>query len=201
MSTAFDEDGAIRYEAASATSYSSNPAPSSHARASSAIDERYLATYFERFGEDVWYHGDWAFVDADGFWFLHGRSDDTINVAGKRVGPAEVEAAIVEHADASEAAAVGVPDELKGADVVAFVVLKPDVEESEALRQALSDQVVAHLGKTLRPKAVRFVDALPKTRSAKIVRDVIKRRYLGEPVGDLASVENPAAVEAIAESR
>ena len=164
-------------------------------------DARYLATYFERFGEGVWYHGDWAFVDADGFWFLQGRSDDTINVAGKRVGPAEVEAAIVEHPDASEAAAVGIPDELKGEDVVVFVVLKPGVEESEALRRALSDAVVGTLGKTLRPKDVRFVDALPKTRSAKIVRGVIKRRWLGEPVGDLASVENPDAVEAIGSSR
>jgi acetyl-CoA synthetase len=164
-------------------------------------DARYLATYFERFGPEVWYHGDWAFVDADGFWFLHGRSDDTINVAGKRVGPAEVEAAVVEHPAASEAAAVGVPDELKGEDVVVFVVLKPDVAEDEALRQALSDAVVAHLGKTLRPKAIRFVDLLPKTRSAKIVRGVIKRRWLDQPVGDLASVENPEAVEAIAASR
>ncbi len=164
-------------------------------------DARYLATYFERFGDTVWYHGDWAFVDEDGFWFLHGRSDDTINVAGKRVGPAEVEAAIVEHPLASEAAAVGVPDDLKGADVVAFVVLKPGVVESEELRRELSDSVVAHLGKTLRPKDVRFVDMLPKTRSAKIVRGVIKRRWLGEDVGDLASVENPDAVEAIARSR
>jgi len=164
-------------------------------------DERYLATYFERFGEDVWYHGDWAFVDDDGFWFLHGRSDDTINVAGKRVGPAEVEAAVVAHADASEAAAIGVPDELKGEDVVVFVVLKPGVEETEALRAALVGNVVAQLGKTLKPKALRFVDMLPKTRSAKIVRGVIKRRWLNEPVGDLASVENPDAVEAVASSR
>ncbi len=164
-------------------------------------DDRYLATYFERFGADVWYHGDWAYVDEDGFWFLHGRSDDTINVAGKRVGPAEVEAAVVEHAAASEAAAVGVPDELKGEDVVVFVVLKPDVPESEELRAALSDSVVSHLGKTLRPKAIRFVDMLPKTRSAKIVRGVIKRRWLEKPVGDLASVENPEAVDAIAQSR
>jgi acetyl-CoA synthetase len=108
---------------------------------------------------------------------------------------------VVEHPQASEAAAVGVPDALKGEDIVVFVVLKPDVEESEGLRAALSDAVVARLGKTLRPKAVRFVDALPKTRSAKIVRGVIKRRWLGEPVGDLASVENPDAVEAIASSR
>ena len=164
-------------------------------------DERYLATYFERFGDDVWYHGDWAYVDADGFWFLHGRSDDTVNVAGKRVGPAEVEAGVVGHPLASEAAAVGVPDELKGETIVVFVVLKPDVEESEALRRELSDAVVGVLGKTLRPKDIRFVDALPKTRSAKIVRGVIRRRWLGEPVGDLASVQNPEAVEAIATSR
>lgn len=164
-------------------------------------DQRYLETYFARFGETVWYHGDWAFVDDDGFWFLHGRSDDTINVAGKRVGPAEVEAAIVGHADASEAAAIGVPDALKGENVIAFVVLKPGVVESEELRGALSDAVVGQLGKTLRPKEVRFVDALPKTRSAKIVRGAIKRQWLGQAVGDMASVENPEAVEAVSKSR
>ncbi len=164
-------------------------------------DQRYLDTYFARYGETTWYHGDWAYVDADGFWFLHGRSDDTVNVAGKRVGPAEVEAAIVAHPDASEAAAIGVPDELKGEDVIAFVVLKPNVEETEELRQALRNAVVSQLGKTLKPREVRFVDALPKTRSAKIVRGAIKKRWLGEPLGDLASVENPDAVEAIAASR
>ncbi|MFV1958644.1 MAG: AMP-binding protein [Planctomycetota bacterium] len=164
-------------------------------------DARYLDTYFARFGENVWYHGDWAHVDADGFWFLHGRSDDTVNVAGKRVGPAEVEAGILAHPAASEAAAIGVPDDLKGETLVAFVVLKPGVEESEQLRQELSDAVVAVLGKTLRPKAIRFVDALPKTRSAKIVRGTIRRKWLGEPVGDVASVANPEAVEAIARSR
>ena len=164
-------------------------------------DARYLATYFERFGEKVWYHGDWAHIDEDGFWFLHGRSDDTVNVAGKRVGPAEVEAAVVAHPDASEAAAIGVPDDLKGEVVVVFVVLRPGVEESEALRRALSDAVVEVLGKTLRPKAVRFVDDLPKTRSAKIVRGSIRRRWLGEDVGDSASIQNPEALEAIAASR
>jgi acetyl-CoA synthetase len=164
-------------------------------------DARYLETYFSRFGDGVWYHGDWASVDEDGFWFLHGRSDDTVKVAGKRVGPAEVEAAVVADARASEAAAVAVPDDVKGETVVVFVVLKPGITESEDLRSALSDAVVAVLGKTLRPKDVRFVDALPKTRSAKIVRGVIRRRWLGEPVGDLASVENPEAVEAIAASR
>ena len=93
------------------------------------------------------------------------------------------------------------PDELKGEDVVVFVVLKPGVEETEALREELRNSVVGQLGKTLKPREVRFVDALPKTRSAKIVRGAIKRRWLGEPVGDLASVENPDAVDAIAASR
>ncbi len=162
--------------------------------------ERYLETYFSRF-PGVWYHGDWASVDADGFWFLHGRSDDTIKVAGKRVGPAEVEGALVAHPDASEAAAIGVPDDVKGEAIVAFVVLKPGRTESEALREDLARAVERGLGKTMRPKKVLFVDALPKTRSAKIVRGAIRRRFLGEPVGDLASVENPDAVAAIAAAR
>jgi acetyl-CoA synthetase len=164
-------------------------------------DARYLATYFERFGPNVWYHGDWAYVDEDGFWFLHGRSDDTIKVAGKRVGPAEVEAAAVSHPSVSEAAAIGVPDDLKGETVAVFVVLKAGAKESESLRAEISQTVVRELGKTLKPKEVRFVDALPKTRSAKIVRGAIRNRWLGKPVGDLASVENPGAVEAIASAR
>ncbi len=160
--------------------------------------ERYLETYFSRFGPDVWYHGDWAKIDEDGFWFLYGRSDDTIKVAGKRVGPAEVEGALIEHPAVAEAAAIGAPHPLKGETVVCFVVLKPGHAPSEPLREALSEQVVKHLGKTLKPEALKFVRMLPKTRSAKIVRGAIRRRYLNEPVGDLASVENPDAVEEIA---
>lgn len=161
---------------------------------------RYLETYFTRF-PGVWYHGDWAHVDEDGEWFLHGRSDDTIKVAGKRIGPAEVEAAVVAHPDASEAAAIGVPDAMKGEVIVVFVVVKPGRAESEGLREALSDAVATSLGKTSRPERVLFVDALPKTRSAKIVRGTIKRRYLGQPVGDLASVENPDALDKVARAR
>lgn len=163
--------------------------------------ERYLRTYFARFGPKVWYHGDWALIDADGLWYLHGRSDDTVNVAGKRVGPAEVESAVVAHPDASEAAAIGVPDALKGETVVVFVVLKPGVEETEALRDNLLGLCVQQLGKTLKPKELRFVDALPKTRSAKIVRGAIRRRWLGEDTGDIASIENPEALDAIGQSR
>ncbi len=164
-------------------------------------EARYLKTYFERFGRDVWYHGDWAYVDADGYWFLHGRSDDTIKVAGKRTGPAEVEAAVVGHPGASEAAAVGVPDELKGEALVVFVVLKRGVVESEALRAELSRAVEAAMGPTLRPKALRFVDALPKTRSGKILRRAVRAAWLGEPPGDLGTAENPEALDGIARSR
>jgi acetyl-CoA synthetase len=162
--------------------------------------DRYIDTYFSRF-EDVWFHGDWVERDADGFWFIRGRSDDTIKVAGKRTGPAEIEAALLDHPAACEAAAVGVPHDVKGEAVVCFVVLTPGHEQTEKLRQELSDQVVDSMGKTLRPQSVLFVDALPKTRSAKIVRGVIRRRHLGEDVGDVASVENPEAIEAIAKAR
>jgi acetyl-CoA synthetase len=162
---------------------------------------RYLETYFTRFGPDVWYHGDWAKVDEDGYWFLYGRSDDTIKVAGKRVGPAEVEAALIAHPAVLEAAAVGVPHELKGETVVCFVVLRPGHVPSEPLREELRDQVVKHLGKTLKPEVLKFAKALPKTRSAKIVRGAIRRRWLNLPPGDLASVENPDALEEIARAQ
>ena len=162
--------------------------------------DRYLETYFSRF-PGIWFHGDWAERDADGFWFMRGRSDDTIKVAGKRTGPAEIEAALIEHPHVSEAAAIGVPHDIKGETVVVFVVLQPGVQADEALRDALSAQVVKHMGKTLRPEAVRFVNALPKTRSAKIVRGVIRSVYLGETEPDLSSVENPQAVEEIRRSR
>jgi len=146
----------------------------------------------------VWYHGDWAKIDEDGFWFLYGRSDDTIKVAGKRVGPAEVESALISHPSVLEAAAVGVPHELKGETVACFVVLRPGQSPSEPLREELREQVVKHLGKTLKPDVLRFVKALPKTRSAKIVRGAIRRRWLNLPLGDVASVENPDAIEDIA---
>jgi acetyl-CoA synthetase len=163
--------------------------------------ERYVETYFSRFGPNVWYHGDWAKIDEDGYWFLYGRSDDTIKVAGKRVGPAEVEAALIEHPAVLEAAAVGVPHELKGETVICFVVLRPDRSPSEPLREELREQVVKHLGKTLKPEILKFVKALPKTRSAKIVRGAIRRRWLNQPLGDVASVENPEAIEEISRAQ
>ncbi len=159
--------------------------------------DRYMETYWSRF-DDVWYHGDWATVDEDGYWFLHGRADDTIKVAGKRIGPSEVEGALISHPAVVEAAAIGVPHEVKGEEVVSFAVLREGHEPSEALKGELIEHVAKELGKALRPAAVHFVSALPKTRSAKIVRRVIRAKYLGEAdLGDLSSVENPAAIEEI----
>jgi acetyl-CoA synthetase len=158
--------------------------------------ERYLETYWSRW-PDVWVHGDWAMRDEDGFWFLRGRSDDTLNIAGKRIGPAEVESAIAAHPAVAESAAVGIPDEVKGELVWCFVVLKPGVEpDPEELRKLVGD----HLGKSFAPARVVFVPELPKTRSAKIVRRAIRATALGEDPGDLSSVENPQALDAIRDS-
>lgn len=162
--------------------------------------DRYLDTYFSRW-PDVWYHGDWAMVDDDGFWYLFGRSDDTIMVAGKRVGPAEVEAALLRNPAVVEAAAIGVPHELKGEAIVAFAVLGSKAEVSDSLREELYHAVVDIFGKSLAPEAILFVNAIPKTRSAKILRSSIRRKYLGEEIGDISSVENPDAFEAIGNAR
>jgi acetyl-CoA synthetase len=162
--------------------------------------DRYLETYFSRFGTGLWFHGDWAYVDADGFWFLRGRADDTIKISGRRTGPAELEAVLMAHPAVVEAVAIGVPHEIKGEGLVLFAVLHPGHEESEELRDNLKQHVVEAVGKTMRPDDVRFVKALPKTRSGKIVRGVIKRAYLGQDPGDLSSVEDPNLVEGIRES-
>ncbi len=158
--------------------------------------DRYLETYFSKWPE-IWFHGDWAVVDEDGFWFLQGRADDTIKVSGRRTGPAEIEAALLRHPACAEAAAIGVPHEIKGEGIVCFVVLKGDFKAGEALASELSEKVGEVLGKTLRPEKVIFVAALPKTRSAKIVRGAIKKKYLGRELGDLSSIENLDALEAI----
>ncbi len=157
---------------------------------------RYIETYWSKW-PNIWYHGDWAKIDKDGFWSLHGRSDDTIKVAGRRTGPAEIEAALIEHPAISEAAAIGVPDEIKGEDIVCFVVLKPGYDPNEILREKLKDQVVKIMGKPLKPRDIKFVKDLPKTRSAKIVRRIIKSTFLGKYDGDASSIENPKALDEI----
>jgi acetyl-CoA synthetase len=162
--------------------------------------ERYLETYWSRW-PDVWNHGDWAYVDADGHWFLHGRADDTLKVAGRRIGPAEVEGALMQSGKASEAAAIGVPHPVTGEAIVCFAVPRPGVAPDEDLRRALADAVVAQLGKIDRPERVLFVRDLPKTRSAKILRRLVRAVYLEQDdLGDLSSVQNPEAIQAIREA-
>jgi acetyl-CoA synthetase len=159
--------------------------------------ERYLDTYWRRF-PGVWVHGDWASVDEDGYWFLHGRSDDTLNIAGKRIGPAELESAAVSHPAVAEAAAVGVPHDVKGEVAWIFCVAAPGHDPSAELAAEVAAGAAAALGKAFKPDRVVFVPALPKTRSAKIVRRAVRATALGHDAGDLSSVENPEALEAIA---
>jgi acetyl-CoA synthetase len=160
---------------------------------------RYEETYWSRF-PGVWTHGDWAIHDPDGYWYIVGRSDDTLKVAGKRVGPAEVESAAVTHPAVLEAAAIGVPHEVKGETITVFVVLRPGHEPGDELRAEIRAEIGKQLGKALLPESVRFCSDLPRTRNAKIMRRVIRARYLDQDLGDLSSLENPAAVDAVAES-
>ena len=163
-------------------------------------DDRYHDAYWDRL-DDVWVHGDFAAVDEDGLWYILGRSDDTINVAGKRLGPAEIEALLNAHGAVAESAAIGVPHDVKGSEIVAFVVLEPDHDETAALREELMQGVVDEMGKPLKPREIRFADALPKTRNAKVMRRVIRAAYLGEELGDTSSLEDPGTVDAIQEAR
>jgi acetyl-CoA synthetase len=152
--------------------------------------ERYIETYWSRF-PGMWYHGDWASVDEDGHWFLHGRADESMNVAGRKVGPAEVEEAVLLHPGVAEAAVIGVPDEIKGEAIVCYAVAKPGCELDPA---GIVGTVVNELGPTFRPREILVVGELPKTQSGKIVRRLIRQKYLGEPLGDLSTVANPWAL-------
>ncbi|MBK8303587.1 MAG: AMP-binding protein [Chloracidobacterium sp.] len=174
--------------------------------------ERYLDTYWRRF-KDIWVHGDFAMRDKDGHWFILGRSDDTLKVAGKRVGPAEVESLLVAHPLVTEAAVIGVPDDVKGTAMVAFAVLNDEYRisniESNAdenskveirnskLATELRELVARDMGKPLAPSKIHFVSALPKTRNAKVMRRVIRSAYLGEDPGDLSALENPSSIDEI----
>ncbi|MFC0220025.1 AMP-binding protein [Pseudochelatococcus lubricantis] len=155
--------------------------------------DRYLESYWSTI-PGLWVHGDFASVDADGNWFIHGRSDDTIKIAGKRTGPAEIEAFLLGTGKVAEAAAIGVPDPVKGSAVVCVCVLARGVSETPEVVDELRRAVVEGLGSSFRPKAVAFVGDLPKTRSMKIMRRVVRSIWIGEPVGDVSGLVNPEAV-------
>ena len=158
--------------------------------------QRYFDTYWSRF-ENVWLHGDFAAIDEDGLWYILGRSDDTIKVAGKRLGPAEVESILNAHPAVTESAAIGVPHPIKDNEVVVFCVLAPGNQPSDSLRNELESLVTAELGRPLKPREIKFCTSLPKTRNAKVMRRLIRSAYLGLDLGDVSSLEDASTVDAI----
>jgi acetyl-CoA synthetase len=160
-----------------------------------AARRRYLDAYWTR-QDGTWVHGDWAIVDPSGAWYILGRSDDTIKVAGKRLGPAEVESAAAGHPALAECAAVGVPHALKGEEVYLFCVLRQGHQPAADLGDEIAARVTAELGRTLRPGKVLFTRDLPKTRNAKVMRRVIRAVACGQQaLGDLTGLENPGAID------
>jgi len=162
--------------------------------------QRYLDTYWSRW-PNTWVHGDWAAKDNDGLWYILGRSDDTIKIAGKRLGPAEVESLLVAHPDIREAGAIGIPDEIKGSALVIFCVLNQGIESNNELRDELKELLVKAMGKPFSPKKILFVEDLPKTRNAKVMRRIVKAAYLGKDLGDRSSLVNPKSIEEIRQAK
>jgi len=158
--------------------------------------ERYEKSYWNRWPE-TWVHGDWAVVDENGFWTITGRSDDTLNVAGKRLGPSEIESVLIEHECVVEAGIIGVPDHIKGEAPVCFVVKKMEEYDNSDLEEELIHLITIKMGKSMRPKAIHFVSDLPKTKNGKVLRRAIRASYLNTDIGDLSSLENPETLEQI----
>ena len=159
-------------------------------------DERYREAYWSTF-PGMWRHGDYALADTDGSWFILGRSDDVMNVAGKRVAPAEIESVIAADSAVAESAVVGIPDDAKGEAVWVFYVPRPGAPDDDTVQARLRRRVADELGKPFAPSHVVSVPQLPKTRSAKILRRAVRAAVLGSDPGDLSGAENPEAVEDI----
>jgi acetyl-CoA synthetase len=153
--------------------------------------DRFIQTYWSKY-KDVWYHGDIVLVDSDGLWYMRGRADDVIKVAGHRIGTTEVEAAAASHPAVAEAVAVGKPDVLKGEAIVVCIVVK-DGYRTDGLKEEIVKRVEESIGKFARPEEVRIVSELPKTRTGKLVRRLVKAKIAGENIAsqDLSTVENP----------
>jgi acetyl-CoA synthetase len=157
-------------------------------------DQRYLDSYWRTL-PGVWVHGDFAMRDEDGLFYILGRSDDTLKISGKRTGPSEIETLLANTGRVSEAAVVGVPDQIKGSAIVCVCVPMPGVAADAALEAELAQAVVDGMGASYRPRDVILVSDLPKTRNMKVMRRVVRAVYRGEPPGDLSSLVNPEAVD------
>ena len=158
-------------------------------------DERYTETYWSRF-ENVWFHGDYVLVDNDGLWYMRGRVDDVINISGHRLSTAEIEQSVISNPKISDAASISIPDEITGEAIVVFIV--PEIEfKNEKFDTEISEYVSKKIGKIAKPKKVLVLSDLPKTRTGKIMRRLLKSKLLGKPLGDLSSLENPRILDEI----
>ena len=157
-------------------------------------DNRYLETYWSRF-ENIWFHGDYVYVDEDNLWYMRGRADDVINVSGHRMSTAEIEHTVISHTKISDAASVAIPDELTGEAIVVFFV-SDDKSETD-LESEISNYISEKIGKVAKPKFVFQLSDLPKTRTGKIMRRLLKSKLLGHDLGDLTSLENPHILDEI----
>ena len=157
-------------------------------------NRRYLETYWSRF-ENIWFHGDYVFVDNDGLWYMKGRADDVINVSGHRMSTAEIEHTAINHNKISDAASVAIPDEITGEAIILFVV--PEDKSEQNLDIEISSHITQKIGKLAKPKFIYVLSDLPKTRTGKILRRLLKAKLLGLDLGDLSSLENPMVLDEI----
>ncbi len=157
-------------------------------------NQRYLDTYWSRF-ENIWFHGDYVLVDSDGLWYMKGRADDVINVSGHRMSPAEIEQTAISHEKISDAASIAIPDDITGEAIILFIVQEGNKEPG--LTAEISDFISQKIGKLARPKLVFLLSDLPKTRTGKIMRRLLKAKLLGLDLGDLSPLENPQVLEEI----
>jgi acetyl-CoA synthetase len=158
-------------------------------------DDRFVETYFSRLGKETYVVGDAARRDGEGYVSIVGRIDDVINVSGHRMSTAEIESAIVSHPDVAEAAVIGQADEDTGQAVAAFVTLQGDLDGDDAKVQELRDHVAERIGKLARPKRILWADDLPKTRSGKIMRRLLRDIAEGRELGDVTTLRDPAVME------
>jgi acetyl-CoA synthetase len=164
---------------------------------------RFIETYWSKYGNDVWYHGDIVYVDpADGLWYILGRADDLVKVSGHRIESAEIEGAISSHPAVAEAAVIGIPDKIKGESVIAYVILKASPsfkEKKKSLKIEIVKIVESFVGKFACPKDIIFVEDLPRTRTGKLVRRMIRAKAIGENIGnhDVSNIENTESLKYI----
>jgi acetyl-CoA synthetase len=156
-------------------------------------NDRYVKTYWSRF-ENIWFHGDYVLVDEDGLWYMHGRVDDVINISGHRMSTTEIEQSVLSYPEIFDAASISIPDEITGEAIVVFVVLK---NKHQNIQQEISTHLSEKIGKVAKPKYVFQISNLPKTKTGKIMRRLLKSKLLGEELGDLSSLENPNVLDEI----